>query len=39
MKMQAILPLVTYPDANSDAVAANAVAIAAYLEPICTPWR
>ena len=31
MKMQAILPLVTYPDANSDAVAANAVAIAAYL--------
>jgi nucleotide-binding universal stress UspA family protein len=31
MKMQAILPLVTYPDANSDAVAANAVAVAAYL--------
>ncbi|RUV74829.1 MAG: universal stress protein [Mesorhizobium sp.] len=31
MKIQAILPLVTYPDANSDAVAANAVAVAAYL--------
>jgi nucleotide-binding universal stress UspA family protein len=31
MKMQAILPLVTYPDANSDAVAANAVAIASHL--------
>ena len=31
MKMQAILPLVTYPHASSDAVAANAVALAAYL--------
>ena len=31
MKTQAILPIVTYPDANSDAVAANAVAVAAQL--------
>ena len=31
MKLQAILPLVTYPDCNSDTVAANAVAMAEYL--------
>ena len=31
MKIQALLPLVTYPDANTDAAAANAVAVAAYL--------
>src|SRR5262245_18380802 len=31
MKLQALLPLVTYPDFNSDAVAANAVAMAAHL--------
>ena len=31
MKIQAILPFVTYPDANTDAAAANAVAVAAYL--------
>jgi nucleotide-binding universal stress UspA family protein len=31
MKQQAFLPLVTYPDSNSDAVAANAVAMAAHL--------
>jgi nucleotide-binding universal stress UspA family protein len=31
VKTQAILPIVTYPDANSDAVAANAVAVAAHL--------
>lgn len=31
MKIQAILPLVTYPDANSDAIAINAVAVAAHL--------
>ena len=32
MKKQAFLPLVTYPDANADAVAANAVAIVAHLK-------
>lgn len=31
MKFQAFVPLVTYPDPNSDAVAANAVAVAALL--------
>ncbi|TIS89761.1 universal stress protein [Mesorhizobium sp.] len=31
MKLQAFLPLVTYPDSNSDAIASNATAIAAYL--------
>jgi len=31
MKLQAFLPLVTYTDPNSDAVAANAVAVAALL--------
>ena len=31
MKTQILLPLVTYPDADTDAVAANAVAIAAHL--------
>ena len=31
MKLQAILPLVTYPDCNSDAVAVNAVGIAKWL--------
>ena len=31
MKLKAILPLVTYPDCNSDAVAANAAAVAEYL--------
>jgi nucleotide-binding universal stress UspA family protein len=31
MKLQAILPLVTYLDCNSDAVAANAVGMAQYL--------
>ena len=31
MKPQAILPIVTYPDANSDAIAANAVTLAALL--------
>ncbi|WP_378949756.1 universal stress protein [Mesorhizobium sp. ANAO-SY3R2] len=31
MKMQVFLPLATYPDANSDAVAANAVAVAVQL--------
>jgi nucleotide-binding universal stress UspA family protein len=31
MKLQAILPLVTYLDCNSDAVAANAVGMAEYL--------
>lgn len=31
IKLQAYLPLVTYPEANSDAVAANATALAAYL--------
>lgn len=31
MKMQAFLPLATYPDANSEAVAANAVAVAVQL--------
>lgn len=31
MKLKAILPLVTYPDCNSDAVAANAVAMASHL--------
>jgi nucleotide-binding universal stress UspA family protein len=31
MKFQAILPLITYPDANSDAVAENAVAAAKHL--------
>lgn len=31
MKSQAFLPLATYPDSNSDAIASNAVAIAAYL--------
>jgi nucleotide-binding universal stress UspA family protein len=31
MKLQAMLPLVTYPECNSDAVAANAVAMAAEL--------
>ena len=36
MKMQAILPLVTYPDANSDAVAANAVLSLPIWELICT---
>ena len=29
MKLQAFLPLVTYADPNSDAIAANAVAVAA----------
>ena len=32
MKLQAFLPLVTYPDSNSDAIAANATAMAKYLE-------
>ena len=32
MKMQAFLPLVTYPDANSDAVAANAIAVTTFLD-------
>ena len=32
MKKQAFLPLVTYPDANADAVAGNAVAVAAHLK-------
>lgn len=32
MKRQAILPLVTYPDPNSEAVAVNAVAMAALLK-------
>jgi len=32
MKFQAFLPLATYPDSNSDAVAAIATAMAAYLE-------
>lgn len=31
MKIQVLLPLATYPDANSDAVAANAVAVAVQL--------
>lgn len=31
MKLQAFLPLVTYPDSNSDAIASNATATAAYL--------
>ena len=31
MKLQAFLPLATYPDENSDAIAANASAIAANL--------
>ena len=31
MKIQAFLPLVTYPDTNSDAVAANATAVAEHL--------
>lgn len=31
MHIQALLPLVTYPEANSDAVAANAIAMAAIL--------
>jgi hypothetical protein len=31
MKPLALVPLVTYPDANSDSVAANAVAVAAQL--------
>lgn len=31
MRMQVFLPLATYPDANSDAVAANAVAVAVQL--------
>jgi nucleotide-binding universal stress UspA family protein len=31
MKLQAVLPLVTYPDPNSDKVAANAVAVARQL--------
>jgi nucleotide-binding universal stress UspA family protein len=31
MHIQALLPLVTYPEANSDAIAANAVAMAAML--------
>jgi nucleotide-binding universal stress UspA family protein len=31
MKLQAILPLVTYPDCNSDAVVANALAMADHL--------
>lgn len=31
MKIQALLPMVTYPDANSDAVATNAVAVAEQL--------
>ena len=31
MKLQAFLPLITYPDANSDRVAANATALAAFL--------
>lgn len=31
MKLQAILPLVTYPDCNSDVVASNGVAMAGYL--------
>ncbi len=31
MKLQAILPLVTYPDCNSDAVAANAAGMAKWL--------
>lgn len=32
MQTQALLPLVTYPDPNADAVAANAVAMAAILD-------
>jgi len=31
MRLRAFLPLVTYPDSNSDAVAANATAVAAFL--------
>jgi hypothetical protein len=31
MKIQAFLPLVTYPDTNSDAAAANATAVAEHL--------
>lgn len=31
MKLQAFLPLITYPDPNSDPVAANATALAAFL--------
>jgi nucleotide-binding universal stress UspA family protein len=31
MKLQAFLPLITYPDANSDRVATNATALAAFL--------
>ena len=32
MKLQTLLPLVTYPDGNSEAVAVNAVAVASYLD-------
>ena len=32
MKKQAFLPLVTYPDANADAIAGNAVAVVAQLK-------
>jgi nucleotide-binding universal stress UspA family protein len=32
MKLQAFLPLITYPEANSDSVAANATAMAAWLD-------
>lgn len=31
MKLHAFVPLITYPDANSDAIAANAVALAAFI--------
>jgi nucleotide-binding universal stress UspA family protein len=31
MKLQAFLPLITYPDANSDGIASNATALAAFL--------
>ncbi len=31
MKLEAFIPLVTYPDANSDAVAANAVGVAKWI--------
>ena len=31
MRLQAFLPLITYPDANSDRIATNATALAAFL--------
>jgi len=32
MKLQTFLPLITYPDSNSEAVAANAACVAALLD-------